>query len=287
MTITFFSHIAISSIRPASVVQLDNGFGTIVKLTMGDAKEAVRFQAPLMRLAWDVNISDKFGPPSCVLPLCLDPEDGFTAWMKGLRDYIKGLCVENSAAWYGKVLSEAQVEEYLGEITRVAKDSRYSDLFVPKVPLRKDEINNTCEMNLRTFTADRVKYQGNPAEVLTKNAKCIAEISVPYIFFGKGTKSITVKCEVVSALVFPTPPEEECQFDMNAQPVLQQIVAAVDKRKADEASDASNGPEASSDGDSTSGDAGGGAGVRAPAFSPAESPKRARLDYDVGSDDDV
>ncbi|KAG5187489.1 hypothetical protein JKP88DRAFT_307718 [Tribonema minus] len=281
MPMSYFSDIAASSIKPASVVHLDNGFGSMVKLTMGESKEAVRFQAPIMRLAWDANISEKFGPPSSVLPLCLDPEDGFAAWLQDLRTYIKGLCVENSLAWYGKVLSEAQVDEYLGEIIRIAKDSKYSDLFVPKIPLLKDEANETVHMNIKTFTADRVKYQGDPAELLTKNAKCVAEISIPYIFFGKGTKSITIKCEVLSAMVIPTAQQDEFQFDMSAQPILQQIAAAVDKRKADDMADVLPPPASEPSGDTSADD---GAGTHG---NPVQSPKRARLGYDIGSDDDV
>jgi hypothetical protein len=270
MTLKYFSELDISQVRATSVVPLENGFGTLVKLAMGDSNEPIRIQGPVMRVAWDTTISDKFGQPQSVLPLCLKTEDGFAEWLTALRSHIKQMCVNNSLEWFGKALSGLQVDEYMSELVRPAKDSRYSDLFTPKIPIRENPDTKCWEMTIKTFTADKTLYTGNPADMLLKNSRVAAELVIPHLFFGRGTKSISLKVEAVSALVDPAKQAEDFQFNMYAQPELQAMEAAAQgiKRNADELTDVYP------------------VGVKGEEGDESEH-KKGRLEYDNGSDSDV
>jgi hypothetical protein len=230
-----YTAIDVNSIDLIRPVEMDKGVGTLVNIVYGPTKQPLRFQAPLMRLAWNIQVMDKFTTPSCVLPIALDEQhEKFRQWLLDVNERLKVLCQQNAMKFFKREMNPGQVEEYFSSpLVKPRKEERYTDTFLPKVPISDKKDDGTYDILVKTFLADSTPTA--PKEVLTKGSKAMAVVSLPYIFYAKGAKTISIRQDVESCVVIPALKEPEFIFDVSADPELQAAAEAMRaKRKAED-----------------------------------------------------
>lgn len=254
-----------NKIDPTSIIAKDEvsqEYGMLVRLAHGPNKDPVRFQTPLARLAWAPTPRDKYNPsqPSCVLSLSLDPAvQDFKDWLNDVDSQIIKLVAANSKEWLGKTLDESFISGVYMPVVKQAKESKWADTFCPRLPLKKDLDSGNWTVAVKTFRAN--KEPGNPSELLTKNAECVAVVQISYVFVNRGNKSVTVRCDVDQVCAIPAPQEDEFQIDISTEPRMLAAAEEANKRSFDAiGSEVELAPEGPED-------------------------KRAKLDYEADGDD--
>jgi len=229
-----FTKINVAGIKIDSCVELKQGHGVLVKLAQQDGSKLV-FQSPTCELSWTVVAKTVGNGTGCNLPLSLGSSSDrvklFTQFLGELHTKIVDLIVTDSASIYGKVLTKAQVSEYLSPLIKdPPADSTFAPVFLPKM-------THTPELEITVPTYDVSQTLVKAELVLKKGARACAKISIPYVHVAKATKMFTVRLDTEQILVIETPSEVKFDFDFSDEPVIQSAVQeAVSKRKADELS---------------------------------------------------
>eukprot|EP00953_Heterococcus_sp_UTEX-ZZ885_P018493 10323-Heterococcus_DN1.PRE.8 len=243
-----FQSIDPKSIKVEKAVNLESGNGYLIRLAHGPLNEAIKFQTPLLPLAWGVGVREVKGKPGCALPLSLGGGDARTAkfsqWLMDVNNHLKQMAIDNSVEWYGKQLTlESINDDIFTELVKIPKDPRYSSTYLPKIDF---DINDYTNLNVKVFDVD--KKPVSPLEYLTQHAKVCAIIEIPYIFLSKNVKRVSIKSEVTQCFSIPAPKEDEFGFNFEDDPELNAAVDAAEeahKRKLEEVGTSVNNPVAS------------------------------------------
>lgn len=91
----------------------------------------------------------------------------------------------NAMDWYGKALSDMQIEEYLSVLIKEPPaDSTYSPTFLPKVA-HSQSGEKDYSIDVKVFSIDKTEVS---PDTLKKGNRVGAIISIPYIHIGKGKR---------------------------------------------------------------------------------------------------
>ncbi|KAG5183057.1 hypothetical protein JKP88DRAFT_241305 [Tribonema minus] len=241
-----FADIDPATIRADNVVILKEGRGTLVKLLLQDGSK-VSFQTPPMSLAWDTRVrAQTSGQTSCGLALSFangnDKCGSFAAWLAAVRVHLVKLVQVHSADWYGKQLTEAQVEEYMGSLVREPPaGSAFSATFIPKVAYLADAMEGSYKMKLHVF--DAAGAQLCPEDVLVKDTRCAAIVDLPYIHLGRGNKMISIRADATQVLAIPIVKSDHFAFDVESDPELRAAADSAERKRQDDDATATASPE--------------------------------------------
>lgn len=216
------------------------GHGVLIKLVHAGGKP-LTFQTPLMNLAWTVQVRTQEKSSTCNLPLSFGTTNSnvleFKNFLTSLRNKVKAMIVENVVDWYGKTLTDEQIDEYLAPIVKEPQpDSTYSPSFLPKIA--HSTLNDGSHtIDVKCFGID--KKEITAGENLRQGARVGAIVNIPYLHLGRGNKMMSIRADVTQCLVLPIQNDTSFGFDMSldedVQAVAREHENEAKKRKMDDA----------------------------------------------------
>jgi hypothetical protein len=215
---------AVLTTMSSQLMLASTGHGVLIKLAQSSGKPIV-FQTPLMSLAWTVQVRTQKDSSTCNLPLSFGTTNSnvmeFKNFLVNLRDKVKSMITANVVDWYGKTLTDVQIDEYLSPLIKEPPaDTAYSACFLPKVA-HSSTSDGGFNIDVKCFGIDKLKIDAEAG--LRQGARVGAIISIPYIHIGKGNKMMSIRADVTQCLVLPVQNDTSFGFDLNLDEDLKAV----------------------------------------------------------------
>lgn len=150
----------------------------------------------------------------------------FRKFLDRLRNKIKDLIKSNVIDWYGKDVTEAQIEEYLAQLIKLPPpNTAYSACFLPKIA--HSAIEDGFNIDIKCFGIDKKAIDTKTA--LMQGSRVGAIINIPYIHIGKGNKQMSLRADVTQCLVLPVQNETAFGFDLSLDDDIKAVAEDFEK----------------------------------------------------------